>query len=558
MKRRMIVWLYALFVLFSASSCRSILVPKKTDYGFTGTITFSTGSSWHPTIIKYRLTISGNKMVSLEYAHEFGICKAYALTRTISEYDELLAEKTLSSGILELPDQSELPSDGKSVIDGGWVTISIETTASKKTISYNAPGSHAKGDNPRKEDKIVASIMRLVSSQVPKGYKHKLRAEEEQIMTSPKATKLEQALIIAAFNLNVARVKELIASGCNVNARMGEHDHKLFLDKWTGGYGVLSYRWTALLAASESNKYPDRKNYIHSAEAEKEIKKIPEKVLKKREAARVEIAQLLLNSGAEINISNGSYTPLLAATRNEYEDLVVFLANQGAGVHRVQDKLLYYGIKNTHITKTLLAAGMDVSLLPESYSSGSPLKLAVARGNIEALKMFINVGAKIPNNQEDHMKLLRTAMESHHLNNQTVKIAAIIKILIDAGINVNICDKDGYTALHMAKYEDIVRVLIEAGADVNAKAKDGNTPLLTTITGGMPDFDAIKLLLDAGAKVNVKNKYGQTPLSYFEDVLSGLIEGATNWRKENPEEHQAFKSVYAQLVEAGRRKKAVD
>jgi ankyrin repeat protein len=56
-------------------------------------------------------------------------------------------------------------------------------------------------------------------------------------------------------------------------------------------------------------------------------------------------------------------------------------------------------------------------------------------------------------------------------------------MLLDAGADVNACDRDGYTALMMAAqyghgYPAIVQMLLDAGADVNAKNQSGETALM--------------------------------------------------------------------------------
>ena len=61
-------------------------------------------------------------------------------------------------------------------------------------------------------------------------------------------------------------------------------------------------------------------------------------------------------------------------------------------------------------------------------------------------------------------------------------------------------DKDGDRAIHLAAMEDqldIVKVLLEAGANINVKNKKGQTALHVAIVGGFKRI--IKILLEKGA-----------------------------------------------------------
>jgi len=83
-----------------------------------------------------------------------------------------------------------------------------------------------------------------------------------------------------------------------------------------------------------------------------------------------------------------------------------------------------------------------------------------------------------------------------------------IKELLKKGVDVNMSDVDGTTALMLACHESfliIVDILIKAGANVNAQNDDGNTSLLLSSTKSI-----ISKLLDAGADPNIKDKMGKS------------------------------------------------
>src|SRR5262245_778294 len=76
---------------------------------------------------------------------------------------------------------------------------------------------------------------------------------------------------------------------------------------------------------------------------------------------------------------------------------------------------------------------------------------------------------------------------------------------------VNALDHHGETPLmHAGVYSDaaMIKLLLEHGADVNLASSSGASALLRAAG----DFDKVELLLAAGAKVDVKSKLGRTPL----------------------------------------------
>jgi len=102
---------------------------------------------------------------------------------------------------------------------------------------------------------------------------------------------------------------------------------------------------------------------------------------------------------------------------------------------------------------------------------------------------------------------------------------AAVKMLLDAGVDPNLRNEAGATAVMWALTDfDKTRLLVERGADVNAKSEDRRTPLL--IAAGLPGAaPVVKLLLEKGADVNAQAPGLDgvtTPL--IEAIYSGDVE----------------------------------
>lgn len=219
----------------------------------------------------------------------------------------------------------------------------------------------------------------------------------------------------------------------------------------------------------------------------------------------------LLIEGADINEKNDNYnglTSLHIAVRLKYLNIAKMLLENGADANAVDnsgstslhDAASFLGTEK--IVKLLLNHGANVDT--KNNSGFTPVMHAVFEDNVKVLEMLIAVGANVDAGN-DYTPLHVAASQSKNLKT--------LKLLIDAGADLEVKDKNGKTPLNWAvKKENIdtINVLIDAGANVNAISSRGTT--LHQATAVSNNINIYKLLLKAGADVNARNEHDYSPL----------------------------------------------
>lgn len=175
-------------------------------------------------------------------------------------------------------------------------------------------------------------------------------------------------------------------------------------------------------------------------------------LMRAAESGNIHEVRALLKAGADVN----------AAWPTWGHTALMFAAGEG----------------HLEIVKALLAAGADPNAVAFGHGGvpGSAWMFAMNRCNkdwLEIMDAMLAGGAKINPSSGIHMSPLGYAIEK----NDKVMIEALLKRKAD----VNLKDQEsGETALmYAARYSssEVVKVLLDAGAEVNARDKDGRTAL---------------------------------------------------------------------------------
>jgi hypothetical protein len=176
--------------------------------------------------------------------------------------------------------------------------------------------------------------------------------------------------------------------------------------------------------------------------------------------------------------------------------------------------------------------------LSGALSGASALIAAAGEGNATKVALVLERGTDLKAKNESLfamgrsrplvLKMPTTAEPIHNQNQEqdgTVGFplendAAIVRLLLDQGANIESRDEEGATPLMVAAehgQSGVVRALLEKGADVEARDKYGFTALIGAACEcaviDMPEtLESMRLLLGKGANINAKNKTGTTAL----------------------------------------------
>jgi uncharacterized protein len=165
-------------------------------------------------------------------------------------------------------------------------------------------------------------------------------------------------------------------------------------------------------------------------------------------SGNVEALKRLVEAGASLESPNAAgETPLLLAVKNNHLRAAIFLIDAGSNinaqaVNKDSPWLLAGALGRTEMLRHMMPKGPDFSL--RNRFGGNALIPACERAHVETVKL-----------------LLTTKIDVNHVNNLGWTCLLEIVILGDGG----------------ARHVEVAKLVLAAGADPNIADKDGVTPL---------------------------------------------------------------------------------
>lgn len=296
--------------------------------------------------------------------------------------------------------------------------------------------------------------------------------------------------------------------------------------------------------------------------------RISSAIVNATEANNMQMVKLLVENGADVNISQKRkdcllcakyyYTPIKMSVKNGNLEMTDLLINHGVPVKRAISTCLDYD-KNDML---------KIILKKHKFDHQQLLFLAASSGNLEIVKLAIQKGADykainaygknllLIGADHSNLSIVQYAISELKMNPLTKsssnenalmlasegKNVTLISYLLDQGININEKDNKGRTAIFHSlenRNQEAFYFLKDKNADLTVVDASGNT--LLNYAAKNKRSDICTWLLNNGHSPSVSNTNGDLPLGYFinsfgrkdKEVIRLFIEKGADLETEN-------------------------
>ncbi|KFH43891.1 putative ankyrin repeat protein-like protein [Hapsidospora chrysogenum ATCC 11550] len=286
----------------------------------------------------------------------------------------------------------------------------------------------------------------------------------------------------------------------------------------------------------------------------------------------VEMVQILVEHGADVQVTWNGRSPLWYAVARGHEAVVDYLIECGADVRATDHKgrsLLHRAVqtgsatlvgkilstdnvnvdavdndgcrplqlavekRSTTVIDVLVARGADVNGITSAtrrFSAGIPLVFHALRSAVKVAEhLIVRHGAGVSTRYEEGNTLLHLAGSmKHFLPHENP--ARLIKALVQKGADINALNNHQQTPLHVCVSEDkdkntlALTNLLDAGADTSICGSDSEVPFVTALIGRK--YWALSEFERHGHNLDKRGQSGLTPL--METSRRGL-DGPSDW-----------------------------
>jgi ankyrin repeat protein len=281
-------------------------------------------------------------------------------------------------------------------------------------------------------------------------------------------------LLLACENGNTDLVKQLLKAGADPNQTLANGETPLMMAARTGRIPVMA----ALL---EKGVKVDEKERLRGTTA----------LMWAAANSNADAVRFLISKGADVSARSGTTAPgrapyLAPAGRNRIQDFIAGHGGSGAHVALDDPKARAEADKRLAEEKELAKSAIAAFPAPKptkpaakQWGGLTPLQFAVREGSMETVKVLVDAGADVNQRSEFGWTALLVATQ-----NRYYKIGLL---LLDHGADVNIANEGGWTPLYIATD--------------NRNIEAGDYP---TRKPDMDHLDYIKRLFAAHANPNVR------------------------------------------------------